>query len=260
MHPLLQTLDLTPSTRTESSVYELHPIRNGASARSRGIPLILSLGLTPLLIYGLALSLIPPSSLQGVHGAFDQAQQSVSLMLQEPILPNPQASQHMSTNEGKGHPKGTGTLDPRLAAYTSSRSLLSDSIGPDDLSTSPRAEQVDLSLSPGLPLQVGSNGLGIGTGREAATFDFSLIPIKRVMVRYQLRRGESISKEPVKVRILVGDDGVPLQATVVSGPVRFHEEALIAARKWRFEPLAAHGLKAPVSSVITFFPEAVRPT
>lgn len=108
----------------------------------------------------------------------------------------------MRSSDGKGHQEGTGTLDPRLAAYTSNQARPSEAIDPDNLNTSLLAEQVGLSFSPGLPLQVGDKGQAIGTGREGTTFGLRLIPIKRVAVYYQLREEEApVFNEPVKVLI-----------------------------------------------------------
>lgn len=270
MHPLLSTLDPTDPAGSASSVHDLHPIRDAASARSRGIPFLLSLGLTPLLIYGLSISLISPASLRAVQGALDQARRSVSFQLNEPDPPGvkPPARNPVGPAGpgGAGHRGGTGTLDPRLAAYTSILSQPSDAIDPETLGPSPKAERVDLSLNPALPLQAGGNGLARGTGRDSAlgsgglirppkVLDFKLIPTRQVTVQHQLAPGEeSATRQPLRVRILIGEDGVPTQATVVSGPDFLHEKALKAALEWRFEPLVPHGLRAPLSLTLLFHP------
>ena len=57
-----------------------------------------------------------------------------------------------------------------------------------------------------------------------------------------------------RVRILIGEDGIPFQATWVSGPWKLREKAIRTALGWRFEPLDPHGLKAPLSLVLTFHP------
>lgn len=276
MHPLLRILDIGTHAGTESSVYELHPVRDAASARSRRVPFLLSLGLTPLIIYGLSISLISPSSIRTINGALDQARRSVSLMMQEPDTPtvisptrNPVGAEGPG---GLGHREGTGTLDSRLAVFTSILSEPSDAIDPEALSTSLKAERAFLSLNPALPLQNGGNGLAQGTGRDSAkgagglirpqkAFDFELIAIHQVSVYHRLTPGEAnATKGPVRVRIFLGDDGVPFQAIVISGPSFLHQECLQAALQWRFEPLAGHGLHAPISMVLTFHPEFLKPS
>jgi hypothetical protein len=275
MHPLLRTLDLTPGSGLASSVHDLHPIRDAAAARPRGIPLLLSLGLAPLLIYGLANSLNSPASDRVAEGALDQARKSVSLLLLEPAPADAKAPARnlLGPKEpgGEGHREGTNTLDPRLAAYTSALSRPSDAVDPDELAAAPAAERVDLSLNPALPSQAGGNGLAKGSGRDSAlgaggllrpsqAMDFKLVPTRQVPVSYQLIRGEeAAAREIVRVRILIGEDGVPREATLVSGPEFLREKAIQAALEWRFEALGPHGLKAPLSLVLVFRPNFLRP-
>jgi hypothetical protein len=277
MHPLLRTLDLTAIGSRESSVHDLRPIRDAASERSRGIPLLLSLGLTPLLIYALGLSLIQPSSMRAIQGAFDQARRSVTLVLHEPDASAVQAStRNLAGPEGPGgagHREGTNTLDPRLAVHTAARSNPSDAIDPDELNTSERAERVYLSLNPELPPQAGGNGLTRGSGRDAASGqrglkkapipgfkpivipDFKLVPIRKIQLHHQMSTGEEdLRTEPSQVRILIDQNGVPCQATWISGPWKLREKAIRAALGWRFEPLGPHGLNAPLVLVLTFRP------
>lgn len=242
------------------------------------MPILLSLGLTPLLIYGLSISLASPSSLRAMRRVVDQAEQSVSLLLHEPAATSAAAVQPPVRNlvgplapGGEGHREGTSTLDPRLADLPSRPlSQPTDAVDPDQLSVSPRGELVDFSINPALPLQAGGNGLSRGTGRDpalgkgglirpptavpVAAPDFRLVPTRRVAVNHRLSPGESTAPEPVRVRILIGEDGIPFQATVVSGPGYLHAESLRAARNWRFEPLPSHGLQAPVALVLTFRP------
>ncbi len=271
MHPLLRTLNLTTNSGAESSVNDLYPIRIAASPRSRLIPLLLSLGLTPLLIYGLSISLVSPSSMQAIHGAVAQARRSVTLLLLEHETPSvkPPARDVLGPEApgGAGHQEGTGTIDPRLAAHTSLFSKPSDAIDSDELSVSPGAERAYVSLNPALPAQSGGNGLARGTGRDSALGsggitrapvlvaapDFKLIPTRQIELSHQMSTGEeALLTEPPQVRILIGEDGVPFQATLVSGSPKLHDKAIKAALGWRFEPLGPHGLKAPLVLVITF--------
>ena len=149
MHPLLRTLEWAAPARTESSVHDLHPVRDAASARSHGYPLLLSLLLTPLLIYGLSISLISPTTARAVQGALDQARRSIPLLLEEPENPGVKASvptpPGLVGSSGAGHREGTNTLDPRLVAHTSLLSRPSDAIDLDELSPSPKADRVFLS-------------------------------------------------------------------------------------------------------------------
>jgi TonB family protein len=272
MHPLLRTLDLTTGPGLTSSVHDLHPIRDAAAPRARKGPFLLSLGLTPLLMYGFANSFGSGTARLATPLALSPARNSVILLL-ESVPANVQAPARNLLGPagpgGEGHREGTNTLDPRLAAYTSVLSRPSDAVDPELLSTSARVDTALLSLNPALPSQAGGNGLAGGTGRDAAQGagglirpavpvkvpDRQLIPTHQVMVSHQLTRGEEAAlREPVRVRVLIGDDGVPFQVVILSGPGFLHEEALKAAREWRFEPLQAHGLKAPVSLTLIFYP------
>ncbi|MBP1772281.1 MAG: hypothetical protein H6P99_1444 [Holophagaceae bacterium] len=284
MHPLLRTLDMTAGAGTESSVHDLHPIQQAASARSHGVPILLSLGLTPLLIYGLSISLLTPASTQAVHWVVDRAQRSVSLLLHETdVAP---ATRHVLGPEGPGgdgHREGTNTLDPRLVAHTTILSTPSDAVDPDELGTTPRAERVYLSLNPALPLQTGGNGLAHGSGRDSARGsggllrlqepaprgdrgekleripDGRLVAIRKPELHHGYRKGdleEEVWSKPVVVRIWIGEDGIPIRGYVVSGPERLHAAGLKTALLWRFEPLGPHGLVAPLALNVVFRPRS----
>lgn len=274
MYPLLCSLDLTAGDGSASSAQDLHPIRNAAVAHSRAIPLLLSLGLTPLLIYGIANGLITQASSKVRQRTFDQVRMSPSLLLQEPDNPDirPPVLIPVGPAEpgGEGHHEGTGTLDPRLAAYTSYLSQPSDAIDPEAWSATPKTERAFLSLNPALPMETSGNGLAVGRGRDSANgpgglirppiaFDFQLIPTRQVLVQAGLPFGqETAAREPVVVRILIGEDGVPFKATVLSGPSFLHERCISAALDWRFEALAPHGLTAPLALDLTFHPHILR--
>lgn len=269
MHPLLRTLDLTGPTSTESSVYDLHPIRDSASARAHGLPVVLSLGLTPLLIYGLSVSLISPDSLRAAERSLERARNSVALLLEEPDTSVPvRPFGGPESLGGAGHREGTNSLDPRLQVHTPLMSHPSEAIDPENLDLSPRADQVDLSLNPALPSQPGGNGLARGTGPDPglgrggspgtgrAGPDLKMVPIRQVAVYHNLSSGENATAlPPVRVRILVNEDGVPIEAKVISGPAFLHKEALKAAWQWRFEPLGIHGLKGPQALTLNFYPQ-----
>ncbi|WP_257309351.1 energy transducer TonB family protein [Geothrix fuzhouensis] len=262
MHPLLRILDSTAVAGADPSVFDLHPIQDAAPGRSRRIPSLLSLGLTPLLIYGLSLSLANPSAIQRARRTVDKAGRSVTLLLHEPIL-RPDVTEPVRNllgpdgPGGKGHEAGTSTLDPRLAGIqTTTQIAPSEVIDPDELGTSPNAERVYLSLNSALPPQAGGNGLTRGTGRDAALGsgpDLLLIAIHQVDLTYQMAPGDGhLLTDPPQVRILIDADGVPFRATLVSGPEKLKDMAIKAALGWRFEPLGPHGLKAPLALTITF--------
>jgi hypothetical protein len=124
------------SADMETSVFDLHPIRDGASHPPREVPLLLSLGVTLILIYGLSISLISPTSMQRKSGAIERVHHSRSLLLQDPDRLSLQASARnqygIRSPGGKDHREGTGTPDPRLVAYTSILSHPSDVIDPRD--------------------------------------------------------------------------------------------------------------------------------
>lgn len=270
MHPLLRTLDLSASSGTESSVHDLHPILQAAPARARTLPALLSLVLTPALVLGLALGLAsPPGTLARLSpGALPK---SVTLLLAEvlpPTAPKPPVHNLVGPEGpgGAGHRDGTDTIDPRLVGLkTNTLAMPSDAIDPDALTLSPRADPVFLSLNPALPVQVGGNGLAKGTGRDSArgnggllrplpVHDFKLVPTRQVPLYHRLGPGETDRREPTRVRLLIGEDGVPIAATAVSGPAFLLEKARKAALEWRFEPLSPHGLKPPFVLTLTFYP------
>jgi hypothetical protein len=273
MHPLLRTLDLTAGPGLASSVYDLYPIRAAAAPRARQGPFLLSLGLTPLLMYGFANSLGRSAATQAAPLALNQARNSVILLL-EPAPAHVQAPARNLLGPvepgGEGHREGTNTLDPRLTAFTSVLSRPSDAVDPDELTTTPNAVRVDLSLNPALPSQAGGNGLARGTGRDSAqgpgglirpprTYDFKLIPTRQVPVSHQLAPGEnSVAMETLRIRVLIGEDGIPTQATLISGPEFLREKAIKAALEWRWEPLGPHGLKAPLTLTLIFHPSLLR--
>lgn len=271
MHPRLRVLTSPPREDQESLVHAARPILQAAPPRRRTLPAFASLLLTPLAVLALALGMTtsPVTSARTLRAA---GPPSVRLVLTETTpspraLPVPGLQADIQRLRGAGHREGTSTLDPRLVTVrTSTLPLPSEAIDPDSLSTSPRAEPVFLALNPALPLQAGGNGLSAGTGREAyrgrgsrdsavAAPDLRVVPIHQVPLFHQLRPGERPDLvQPTRVRILIGADGVPTQAQVLSGPAYLHDQAREAALGWRFEPLEPHGLKAPLTLTLTFHP------
>lgn len=268
MHPLLRVLDQPSATSGASSAFEPHPILAAAPRSPRALPTALSLGLTALLAYGLTAGLFDAPTVLGPLGAFPPVARTVAILLTEPAPPRvgPDAP------GGAGHREGSGTLDPRLAAFTTATAMPSDAIDPATLGTLPTADRVLLALNPALPLQASGNGLAPGTGRDPALGpggrlrpgaavpapDFQLVPIRQVTLYHRLGPGEAAAaRTPVRVRLAIGADGVPTRATVVSGPEFLRAAALKAALDWRFEPLVPHGLEVPTHLTLTFYPKFI---
>jgi hypothetical protein len=266
MQTLLRTPNSAADKGNESSVFDLHPIQHAAPASSHAIPVLLSLLLTPFLIFEFLASLSPARFLQAPWKTKSNTGQSVSVLLQEPIVRyemNPPARPTFGLKGpgGLGHREGTSTLDPRLADVHTTLAMPSDAIDPEELSHDRRADLVLLSLDPTLPLEVGGNGLSRGIGRDATPGpDHRLVSIHQVTIFHHLTpKEESEPKQPVRIRLLIGESGVPYKASVVSGPNFLRKEALKAALEWRFEPLRFHGLDAPVSAVLIFWPAVLAP-
>ena len=266
MHTQSSNPDPKPGTDPGPPAYDPQPIRHAAAGGSPLLSLTLSLGLTSLLIYGLSVSLSYPPVLRFIR---QEGRRSVSILLQEPTSrPGFTAPARRRFGPegpgGEGHREGTSTLDPRLAVLsTRTPSMPVEAIDPDELSQDPKADRALLSLNPTLPLQAGGDGLSYGTGGDPARGpggrsrppDHRLVPIHQVKLFHRLTpREEAAVAEPVRIRLLIGEDGVPYQASVVSGPAFLRKEALKVALAWRFEPLRPHGLKPPVPVVVTFWP------
>lgn len=104
------------------------------------------------------------------------------------------------------------------------------------------------------------NGKGVGgTGTTVTTspppqevFDHQLVP--RVMPRasYRLKPGEKGESTLVVVEVTVEEDGHVSQVQPLSGPAFLYPCVCEAARQWRFELLALHGLKGPQKTRIRF--------
>lgn len=164
---------------------------------------------------------------------------------------------------GVGHVLGTNSIEPDLL---------------DLLPLIPRAPQgaiADLSSTVGLagpqvpgipggksfPIAAGGNGLPKGSGRDAGrggrrvkSPDFKLVLIHQEEVVTDLRATDPDLLVPVRVRILVGEDGIPFSGEAIDGPSNLYMECVQTALRWRFEPLGAHGLEAPYMVVISFQP------
>lgn len=276
MHPLLRVLDQASSPETEAtSVHELHPVLAAAPRGPRALPFTLSLGLTALLVLGISQGLFQAPALQAQR-ALAGAGRTVAILLAEPLdaagrrPPAPDRAGPVLAG-GAGHREGSSTLDPRLAQLVTTTPRASDALDPDQLGPLPTADRAILPLlDPALPRQAGGNGLAAGTGRDPMQGpgarlqpgasvvgpDNQLVPLRQVTLFHRLAPGEAIlARQPVRVRLYIDADGVPFRVAVLSGPDFLREDAVKAARQWRFEPLAPHGLQAPLTMVLTFYPK-----
>lgn len=187
---------------------------------------------------------------------------ALSLAAPEPRAPGPAAS-------GLGHVQGTGTIDPRLKHAPPPLPGLPEPLDPSAEASLPglRTGSSPTSLDLSLPVASGGTGWAKGRGHDATrgglkaepvalppSGDGRLVVLLRVDARYTPPIDEEDRRQPVIVRLTVGADGVPLAAEPLSGPERRFPEARAAALRWRFEPLAAHGLPAPQQVRITFRP------
>ena len=270
----------------ESSVFDLHPIKKSAPNRVWKLPLIFSLALTPLVINGLSSLPFYGSSTQPPHRQVSSSRRSISLVLME-SEPR-QGTRAPTTNwigspgpGGQGHFEGTGTIDQRLVTVkTPIISFPTEAIDPDMLSQSLRAEAISFSINPALPIQPGGNGLSRGAGKDPALGqgglwrkqepvtmttndkqtkvpDGRLVPIRRQSARHIYKQGdlsEEVAKTPSIVRVIIGENGLVTKVQFISGPEEMRADALWAARHWIFEPLEPHGLHAPLSVDLVFYP------
>ncbi|MDR3682257.1 MAG: hypothetical protein P4L11_00905 [Geothrix sp.] len=286
MHLTPHSLDPTASTGDESSAFGLHPIRDAVAPRSRMFPFLSSLILTTLITYGISTMRFSGPSFQVAHVGTPLARNTVTIALEE-FPPRP-GSRSPTTRRigpagpgGLGHREGTNTIDPRLlSVQTPIVSYPTETIDPDLIGPSPRADIAALSLNPTLPVQPGGNGFSRGTGRDPAFGkggiwhlqesavlppkdkqgpipDGRLVPIRRQEARHLYQRSdwtEELANVPVVVRVVIAEDGRVIQATVLSGPEEMRADVLWAARHWLFESLGKHGLRAPLQVDLIFHP------
>lgn len=257
-----------------------HPILVTAPRPARALPLALSSLLSGLVLTGLFYLQLGRAgqAFAGAGGA--PVLRTASVLLSE-LLPLPPAPvEELSPGPkdppgpgqelgapGLGHLKdltgpGTGLGIPGVGNIHGN-----DAIDPDLLalpqSTDPNGIPADRSL----PVRRGGNGLAKGTVRDVGAGggwggggrpipDFKLVPIHREPAWSRLPATDPDLTLPVRVRILVGADGIPFQAVAIAGPQRLYQECVDAALRWRFEPLAPHGLTAPCDLVLIFHPQS----
>lgn len=178
-----------------------------------------------------------------------------------PALPIPSSASGLVP--GIGHRAGTGGLPQPVVDRAQAP------VGGVEGNPEP-APAVGLPLAaPGIPTGGGSgNGLAAGDGQDgvlggspapgARVPDFRLVLVHAEVFNHRLGVGEAGPKAAVRVRLSIGADGIPVRAQAVEGPPLLYREAEAVALKYRFEPLAPHGLRAPYVTHILFAPRMVR--
>lgn len=250
------------------SAYEPHPLRKGAPTPSRALPAISSLAMTGLFILGLNRCLF--DSYEQRAPCRLSPHRSVRILLADVAAPNRKylglPYRLHGGIRGAGSPDGTSTRDPLLTQRTKVETLSSDDFDPSQIHALPTVDRSLHLFNPHLPVEAGGNGVARGTGHDVArgqgsgpSFDHKMVLVHEVRISHRLQRGESADPAiPVRVRVEIGADGVPLEARFVSGPLFLKTLAIDAALQWRFEPLAIHGLSAPQSVVVNFWPVFTR--
>lgn len=257
-----------------------HPIQDTAPRPARALSLAISTLLSGLLLTGLFYLHLgrPGQSFAGPSGA--TVFRTASVLLSEflplppppiaelsPVPKGPQGPGQELGAPGLGHLKdqtglGTGIGLPGVGDLQGN-----DAIDPDLLALPVTADPNGIPANRSLPVRPGGNGLAKGTGRDMGAGgglggggrpipDFKLVPIHREPAWSRLPATDPDLTLPVRVRILIGADGVPFQAVAIAGPERLYQECVAAALRWRFEPLATHGLTSPYNLVLNFHPQS----
>ncbi len=98
----------------------------------------------------------------------------------------------------------------------------------------------------------GAGTLARGVASPGKALDYELIATHQVELFYQLSPGQTQSPCVIVVAIQIEADGRVSRASAISGPTYLYPAAESAARRWTFEPLSAHGLRAPYRIKISF--------
>ncbi|MFN8010006.1 MAG: hypothetical protein U0P81_01245 [Holophagaceae bacterium] len=246
--------------------YTFAPIRTMAPAPRRNLAAVLALGLPALLVLGTAGAVISRPE-PGVPGL---GVKSLSVVLQDvqepgppvpppPLTRPPEGPGSVVDLPGLGHRNGNDAIDPALLALPQPRRL----VVPDDDPDGPRLLE-PLAPAPGvnphLPVAAGGNGyargsgLDAGRGGNASRFDFKLVLLHEEPAETDIPASSPDLMIPVKIRIIIGEDGKPTRLIILSGPERLHADCARAASTYRWEPLGPHGLQAPIAVDVTFHP------
>lgn len=210
------------------------------------------------------------ASCGGMHPARWQdpasATTPVAVLLSFPAAPTYPRVAPGPFQSGEGHVKGTDSIDPALLREALEHRLPGPpgELGPDGTVPAGEGGRVlpDLDLS--LPKAPGGTGWARGTGRDATrggkkaepVHDLQLVVVHQEPAVSDLAFEDPELKVPVRVLLTIGAEGLPTEARATSGPEALYADVLQAAMKWRFEPLAPHGLTSPQFIRLTFHPQS----
>lgn len=249
--------------------YAIAPIREASPDPSRRVALLAAVVIPGALVYwGLEVAL---PRLEPRPTALPK---SVAVRLDtvwpEPVPPPPIREAPEGPGDavdlpGLGHVRGNGAIDPALLALPEARRPpMIPSDDPEALVLTPQAPLPPVAgLNRHLPVAPGGNGLARGTGQDAGrggrrlspgTPDYKLVLLHQEPADTDLTANSAELMVPVKVLVLIGEEGRPTSARVLSGPEPLHAPCIQAALRYRWEPLEPHGLKAPIEMVLTFHP------
>lgn len=76
--------------------------------------------------------------------------------------------------------------------------------------------------------------------------------IKKVQPPYPVEARVALVEGPVKVQILISEEGQVIEATVLEGAEQLAPAAMAAARQWTFKPVTLSGQAVRMSGILTF--------
>jgi hypothetical protein len=192
----------------------------------------------------------------------------------------PQLAPAPVSASGSGQPGGgNGAIDPRLKNLVVSN-IPANLFPPEDLQNIRYPDRMALAGDPSLPVVPGGDGFRKGHGEGTlgsagaaysrttspaakvemvSKYDYQLVPTRTAPVQYTYSPEEmrELVATPLIVVVTVGADGKVIRARAKSGPKQLFDSAVKIALQWTFEPLAEHGLKAPIEADIRFLPHLV---
>lgn len=231
---------------------------------------LINLALSALLSVPLAWAFLhtPQGRRSGPPASFPIQLRDDQAMLIEPL---PEVISGAPGEAGGSNRKGNGSIDrsllntakpsgpPRQPLPMADLQLQSQPT-PVGALTAAEPIRVDSRLPPldkALPIHPGGNGVsqGDGEGFGGGTGDGignghgggGLTLLKASTVTYYSRRGEPpLTGQVVRIRLLVGAEGIPTDAQVMLGPTQVRELARMAALEWRFQVPKALKPRAPI--------------
>jgi len=235
---------------------------------------LINLSLSGLVSLPLALAFLhtPQGRPSGPPASFPIQLRDDQAILNEPL---PEVMTGKPGEVGGSNRKGNGSIDRSLLKAANppeppvpplpTADLQSQS-QPTPNATSTAIEQirVDSRLPPldkALPIRPGGNGVsqgdgegfgrGSGDGFGDGQGGGGLTLLRASTVTYRSNPGEPpLTGKVVRVRLLVGADGIPMEAHVIFGPAHTHEAARKAALEWRFQVPEALKSRAPIPAFI----------